>query len=227
MICCLVLAAQESELRRRVRDLEEFVSVRFPPFLVQITGEGKEHASVGKQTIIELTFSSQANLLIPFSIKQLSFQLTDPRHQCVPCSITSTHPEVCTVTYTPTLRGTHQLRIAINETDIPGSPLTVHVLPSAIMKHKISGLKRPWGVALSKSGELVVSKFNDHRVSVYTNEWKIIRSFGFYESGKGQFQYPHSVAITSDNRILVADSENYRIQMHGRQVFEICWRAWK
>ena len=120
---------------------------------------------------------------------------------------------MCTVTYTPTLRCTHQLRITINETDIPGSPLTVHVLPSAMMKHKISGLKRPWGVALSKSGELVVSEFNDHRVSVYTNEWKMIRSFGFYGSGKGQFQYPRSVATTSDNRILVADSENYRIQM--------------
>ena len=205
------------EMRRRVGDLEEFVLSHFPSSLVQVTGEGKELATIGKETSFELSLSSQVTSSLLFPVKHLSCQLIDPHHQHIHCSITSTQPGVCTVKYTPTLGGPHQLRITIRDTEIVGSPFTIRVLPPPEMKgvvqHTIPTVQRPWGVAVSKSGNVVVSEYNRCCISVYSLKGKKIRLFGSEGSSAGQFQYPRSVAITSDNHILVADGSNDRIQM--------------
>ena len=215
-----VLAAKETklkEMRRRVGDLEKFDLSHFSFPLVQVTGEGKELATAGKETSFELSLSSQTTLPLPFQLcNHLFCQLTDPHHQHTHYSITSTQPDVCTVKYAPTLGGTHQLRITIRDDDISDSPLTAQVLPSPEMvavQHTITGLNRPWGVAVSKSGEVVVSENNDHCISLYSRKLQKIRSFGSKGSRTGQFHRPCGVAITSDNYILVADRNNHRIQM--------------
>ena len=209
--------AELKEMRSRVGDLEEFVLSHFPSSLVQVTGEGKELATIGNESSFELNLSSQSASSFPFLFKHLSCQLTDPHHQHIHCSITSTQPGVCAVKYTPTVRGPHQLRITIRDTKIPGSPFTVCVLPSTKMRgevqHTITAVQGPWGVAVSKSGEVVVSEYNQCCISVYSKEGKKIRSFGSEGSSTGKFQYPRGVAITSDNHILVTDEHNGRIQM--------------
>ena len=221
----LVQESELKEMRRRVRDLEELLNAHFPSSLVQVTGKGKEVASLGQETTIQLNISSQDTLSLPFPIEQLSCQLMNPKSQRVPCHITHTQPGVCTLTFTPVLLGPHQLKITIRDTDIPGSPFTIRVLSSAMMRMDpdnrsmvqgtIRGLKYPHGLAVSNSGKVhvVVSEYWNHCISVYSREGKHIRSFGFKGSNEGQFQHPHGVAITSDNHILVADEDNHRIQM--------------
>ena len=219
----LVLAAQESELkemRRRVKDLEELLSVYFPLSQVQVTRESKEVAFLGQETTMHLRISSQNKLSLPFPIEQLSCQLTNSKSQRVPCHITHTQPGVYTLTFTPILLGPHQLKITIRDTDIPGSPFTIQVLSSAkmrmvpknrgVVQGTIHGVHRPYGVAVSNSGEVVVSDNLHHRISVYSRGG---RSFGSEGSYDRQFQYPRGVAITSDNHIIIADSGNHRIQM--------------
>ena len=213
--------------RRMVADLETNLNSVCSSLVnqVQVTGEGKSVATVGKETSFELSLSSpSATSSIPFPIEQLCCQLTDPHHQHIHCSITSTQPGVCTVKYTPTLPGPHQLRITIRDTDIPGSPFTVNVvLPSSeiggVVKHAItSGLGIPCGVAVSNSGEVVVSESYDCCISVYcSRERKKIRSFGSEGSSTGQFQRPHGIAITSENHILIVDKYSYRIQMFSME----------
>ena len=106
----------------RVGTLEEFILSHFPSSLVQVSGEGKELATAGIETSFELSLSSQATLTLPCPIKHLSCQLTDPHHQHIHCSITSTQPGVCTVKYTPTLGGPHQLGITIRDSRQPLHP---------------------------------------------------------------------------------------------------------
>ena len=203
---------QETELKKRIDNLEEFVRSHFPASLIQVTGNSGQVVTAGNKTSIELRTSSQTSIPLPFPVKQLSCQLTDPRHQRVPCSITSTQPGVCTVTYTPTLLGPHQLRIAINETDIPGSPFTLHVLPSpemrGVVQRTITGVSSPCDVAVSKSGEVVVIEHNN-RCSVYNREGKKLRSFLFQTLPAVRT----SIAVTSENLVLVSVSNTFNHQI--------------
>ena len=71
-----------------------------------------------------------------------------------------------------------QLKITIRDTDIPGSPFTVHVLSSPIyrvapenrgvVQGTICGVRYPYDVAVSNNGEVVASEYFDNRISVYT-----------------------------------------------------------
>ena len=212
------------EMKRRVGYLEETLRSLVPD-LVQAKGEGRRRAIAGQQTSLELSFSMQlATSSLFFPLDHLSCQLTDSNSQQVECSITSTQPGMVTVSYTPTLRGAHQLKITIGDTDIPGSPFTVHVLPSSfevrgVPINTITRVWSPWDVAVSESGEVVVSERNDHCISVFDRNGKKIRTFGSKGSSKGQMNSPHGVAITADNHILVAERHNHRIQvftMEGR-----------
>ena len=208
------------ERKRRVGGLEMALKP-FLPSLVQVNGEGREITTAGQLTSIELSVSSNTTSSLPFPLDQLSCQLTDPNFQHVECSITSTQPELATVSYTPTLRGAHQLKITVGDTDIPGSPFTVRVLPSFEMRgvpiNTITGVINPFCVAVSESGKVVVSENTDHCISVFSREGKKIRKFGSKGSGKGQFNSPYGVAVTSDNHILVADRYNHRIQMFSME----------
>ena len=155
------------EKKRRIWDLE--MALRsFLPTLVQVNGEGRESATAGQMTSLDLRFPI-SSLPSPL-VDQLSCQLTDPNSQHVECSITSTQPGMATVSYTPALRGAHQLKITVGDTDIPGSPFTVHVLPSLEMRgvpiNTITGVRYPLDVAVSKSGEVVVSE--QYRISVFS-----------------------------------------------------------
>ena len=191
------------EKERKIRGLE--MVLPFLPSSVQVNGEGKKIATTGQIAFIELSASSlQLNLL--------SCQLTDPNSQHVECSITSTQPGMATVSYTPTLRGAHQLKIIVGDTDIPGSPFTVHVLPSLEMRgwsiNTITGVRNPRSVAISKGGEVVVSDWFGH-CSLFSKEGKKIREFGC----KGSASCLCGVSITTDNYILVADRNTHKIKM--------------
>ena len=151
--------------------------------------------------------------------EQLSCQLTDPKSQHVECSITSTQPGMANVSYTPTLRGAHQLKITVGDTDIPGSPFTVHVLPSLEMRgvpiKTITGVILPSGLAVSESGEVVISQ---HRhgfqpsITVFSREGNMIKKFSL------QSPYPNAAklqaAVMIDKQILLIDKNYKNIQLY-------------
>ena len=120
------------------------------------------------------------------------------------------------INYCPISRGRHQLHIKLDGKHIKASPFVVIVgLP--IMKlgtpiMTITGLSRPWGVAVNKKGEIIIAENGAHCISVYSQAGKKLRSFGSRGNGEGQFKEPCGVAVDDDENILVADSGNDRIQ---------------
>ena len=74
----------------------------------------------------------------------------------------------------------------------------------------LGGVKEPWGVAINQKGEVVVSEFGGHCVSVFSPSGEKIRSFDTQGSGPGQFKGPRSVAIDNEGDLLVADGSNHR-----------------
>ena len=75
----------------------------------------------------------------------------------------------------------------------------------------ITGLNRPWGVAVCDNGDIVVAECGAHCVTIVNKEGKKVKSFrGTEETKEGQFTYPRGVAITNDKHILVTDE--HRLQ---------------
>lgn len=76
----------------------------------------------------------------------------------------------------------------------------------------INGVSKPWGVAIDRSGGVVVTDAGKHCVSVFCSRGRKLRSFGACGSHPGQFSSPCGVAVDSEGNILVADHVNHRIQ---------------
>ena len=76
----------------------------------------------------------------------------------------------------------------------------------------IVGVSYPWGVAVSDNGEIAVTEWGDHCVSIFAQNGTKIRTFGSVGSAQGQFSHPRGVAFDSAGNILVVDGDNHRIQ---------------
>ena len=120
------------------------------------------------------------------------------------------------ISYQATSRGRHQLHIKVEGKHINGSPFPVTVnLPvqklGAPIK-TITGMKSPWGVAVSSRGNIIVSEDGGHCISIFNPSGAKIQSFGSLGSNYGQFSHPGGVAVDDEDNILVADYGNNRIQ---------------
>ena len=112
----------------------------------------------------------------------------------------------------------------------------MHILRQDIRGHSPKHqqiFQRPWGIAVfpkSKNGDCVVVDNQQHCVHVLAGVSALVNSgqatadtpvktpacydhtFGSQGRGRGQFMGPRGVAIDSDFRVIVADTQNHRIQ---------------
>lgn len=73
---------------------------------------------------------------------------------------------------------------------------------------------RPTNVALGPAGELFVTDgYGNARVHRFSAEGEMIGSWGQPGSGPCEFRLPHGIMVLPDERLLVADRENDRIQV--------------
>ena len=204
-----------TDLEKRVEELETMQYL----FLLQVTGDGKECTSVNEETSIKLSFPFRGTPPSFLPLEQLSCQLTDPLNEQVPCSITPTQPGVCTVMYTPTIRGPHQLRIKIKNTDIQGSPFRVSVLPEAdrgVVQHTITGVERPQSVAVNKSGDVVVCYDWGKHISVFNGKGE--KRLSFLSGGR----YFHVAFTFNDNHILaISHRQITKYTMEGKCLISV------
>ena len=70
------------------------------------------------------------------------------------------------ISYQPTSRGRHQLHIKVEGEHIKGSPFPVVVkLPVRKLGtpiKTIGGVNKPWGVAVNKRGDIIVTENSGH-----------------------------------------------------------------
>ncbi|MGE3908620.1 MAG: peptidyl-alpha-hydroxyglycine alpha-amidating lyase family protein [Chloroflexota bacterium] len=73
---------------------------------------------------------------------------------------------------------------------------------------------RPTNVAVAPNGELYVSDgYGNCRVHRFSADGELIQSWGTPGTGPGEFNLPHGIWVLPDERVLVADRENDRIQI--------------
>jgi hypothetical protein len=98
--------------------------------------------------------------------------------------------------------------------DMPGADLWDRL---RTITHGGGPFNRPTCVEIAPDGELYVTDgYGNCRVHRFTAEGKLIQSWGEPGSGPGQFYLPHDVCVTQDDRLLVCDRENDRIQIFTR-----------
>ena len=72
----------------------------------------------------------------------------------------------------------------------------------------------PTDIAVSPLGEVYISDgYANSSIHRFSAEGRYIASFGSPGSGPGQLRVPHSVGVSGDGRVFVADRENNRIQV--------------
>lgn len=76
----------------------------------------------------------------------------------------------------------------------------------------------PTNVAVTKDNHLFITDgYGNARVHHFDAEGDLVQSWGESGSGTGQFNVPHGICVDQQDRVLVADRENSRIQIFDRQ----------
>lgn len=75
-------------------------------------------------------------------------------------------------------------------------------------------LYQPVGVVVTRAGDIVVSEHSKHRLRVFLKEnMTECKTIGSKGVGNCKFMFPRGLALDKQDNILVADSENHRIQI--------------
>ena len=173
---------------------------------------------VGKESTCTLSLSSSNGSPVPVPSSLISCSLSTPDSKLsIECSVKeSRQTGEYTVTFTPITRGLHQLQVRIGKSHVRGSPVSIPVSVPPEDRHTpvdvITGLSRPWGVAMTKEGLMVVSEYDRNCVTILNKEGKKIKSLGLRGTGRGHFKHPTGIAQTATHAFLVADCDNHHIQ---------------
>jgi tripartite motif-containing protein 2/3/tripartite motif-containing protein 71 len=166
------------------------------------------HASVtGEDTLAVVGMASTAVLKADKCeagslVCEIISEITDTRASC---------DVECKISYLPTVKGRHHIHLKAEGKHVKGSPFLVNVkspvekLGTHILS--IGELRKPRGVAVNRSGELVVTEWNGRCVSILSPRG--LKSLSF---DTGTSSHPCEVAVDDNGDILVVDSANHCFQ---------------
>ena len=187
------------------------------PSNCHITDNREEVAAVGVKSTAILQAINFGGKPCEETVKSLECVLTSEiTGTRAICGVEKRGQSQYAISYQPTIKGRHQLRIKMVGRHIRGSPFSVAVkspvkkLGTPILT--IDGVKGPWGVAINQRGEVVVTEWCRHCVSVLSPSGGKLQSFGTSGSGQGQFNGPRGVAVDGEGNIFVVDFDNHHIQ---------------
>ena len=194
-----------------------FASGSLDPSKCHTTGKGLEVAVVGEKSTAILHAVSYEGKPCEEPIKSLECELvSEITGTRVSCSVERRGENQYEISYQPTIKGRHQLHIKVEVQHVRGSPSSVAVkspvekLGTPILT--LGGVMKPMEVAINQRGEVVVTEWAGHCVTVFSPSGEKLRSFRTYGSGQGQFDSPYGIAVDGEGNILVADYHNYCIQ---------------
>ena len=78
--------------------------------------------------------------------------------------------------------------------------------------------KHPSGIAFnSKNSKVYVTNTGNHEIQVLNSDLTFHKRFGEEGSGKAQFNFPRGISCTASGKVIVADSENHRVQVFSSE----------
>ena len=195
--------------------------VFFSPTVVQQCKVKKidhQHITMNNKTIslpLSIQFCDSSLLTVPLSSLSCSVVPVGTATPITATVTTTTHPGVYKIYCSPITRGHHQVNVQVNDVQVNSTTVVIPLNPyldNITPVRTIHGFNRPWGVAVTNDGHIIVSERSGLCVTVLDRDGKKVKSFGLKSEGSRniKFSQPRGVAITPDNNILVPD--DYKIQ---------------
>ena len=135
----------------------------------------------------------------------------------IECNVEKSEKNTYVITYQPAVRGQHQLHITVDSAHIQGSPFNVRVRMAMRLfgtpLRIITGLNRPWGVAIDQTGQLFVAESKGKQISVITPGGERVRITGEKRLFGRQFEQPGGIALDGDGNLLVTDISYSNVQL--------------
>ena len=125
------------------------------------------------------------------------------------------HPGKYEISYTPSVRGRHELSISACGQPVPGSPFTmaVYISPAQLDKPvKVWDGARSFGIAVNLMGEVIVAEYQQGIV-VFDKEGKRLRSI---EHSQHKIDILRSVAVDCENNIYFIGETSNKIGKSNR-----------
>ena len=171
------------------------------------TGEGAQRAIRGEMAALTLFIvDKEGRECVDGNIPITGELVSRSDGTVVHCEVVEKRNNSYDLRYLPHSRGQHDLHIRVGGTHIRDSPMAVRVVGEFRGTHvrTIKEVKRPWHLAITGNGEIVVAERNAYCVSVFDCEGHKLRSFG-----ENKAEYPLGVDLCSDDTVLVASHCQY------------------
>ena len=137
---------------------------------------------------------------------QLISRLTDQTTKCV---LKERGKGKYKFSYQPTVGGIYLLNVKVGGEEVIGSPFSV-TLKTPINKlgaliKTVDGIRRPKGVAVNKSGEVIMAEGESSCLLIYSAVGDKIQEIDTQSTAAVELKDPYGIAVDSENNILVVD----------------------
>ena len=160
-----------------------------------------ETRSVGKSAQVSIKVPQSVGTNVQAQLKSLA----DP--SCVMlASVARTNADTYTITFTPRVRGRHDLTVTVNGKEITGSPFRVFVKihPTQLVQpvRTITGLNEPWGMVINSKQQLVMAEYGGKKITIMKRDGKRVQTIKC-----DKFKWPRGVATGPDGATYVTDRD--------------------
>ena len=161
------------------------------------------------EATLKATFSNNFSLKKKIDVKSHIKSLSNK--DVISCDIDQTSAGRYSIKYTPIVRGRHELTVLVNGQQLAGSPFPVFVSipPTQLGKpvKAFNNIKRPIGVAVNSTGELVATEESGDIIKFDKETKKNV----LVQHLVSQLSYLDCVAVDSDDNIYCVDGQSARI----------------
>ena len=165
-------------------------------------------------------------LSVPISSLRCSLVPVGKGDQPIHTTVTTidTDPQSYRILCNPSTRGSHTVKVQLYNVQLKDMSLVIPFNPyldNIVPVRMITKLNRPWGVAVSDDGHVVVTEFTGRSVTIQTKQERKSLHFNV---GKGTTKtIPRGIAIIPNKLFYVSDDSNsiYKISMDGYLVASV------